>query len=193
MIKAIVFDCFGVLVGSSFWDIYRAGGGDTDKDEAFIDEMLGRANAALISGEDFTNAIARRLGISPEAWLTLNARMQQPNEELWAYIQAELKPHYKIAMLSNANRGAAERRVPAEKRALLDTIVVSGEVGCMKPEREIYILTAERLGVAFSEMIFTDDIQEYVDAAESFGIKSIRYRDLVSFRRQLEALLQPKR
>lgn len=190
MIKAIVFDCYGVLVGCSFWDLYRAAGGDAERDEAFIAEILGRANAALISEDDFARAVAGHLDISVAEWLALTVRLEQPNEELFAYIQSDLRPHYKIGLLSNANKYSVERRIPADKQALLDAMVVSGEVGSVKPQREIFELTAERLSVGFDEMVFIDDLERYVQAAEAYGIRSIQYRDLVSMKRELEALLQ---
>ena len=60
----------------------------------------------------------------------------------------------------------------------------------MKPEREIYRLVAERLGVSFGEMVFIDDMQQYINAAVSYGIRSIQYRDLDSMKRQLQELLK---
>jgi FMN phosphatase YigB (HAD superfamily) len=189
MIKAIVFDCYGVLVGHSFWDTYAEAGGDIEKDEEFIHEMLARANSALMSNEEFAHTIAGRIGIPVKKWLEVTSRMERPNEALFKYIAGELKPNYKIGLLSNANAGSVERRLPAEKRALLDAFVVSGEVGHMKPEREIYQKVADDLGVEFGEMVFTDDLQPYVDAAAGYGIHAIRYRDLASFKKQLKRAL----
>ena len=120
MIKAIVFDCYGVLVGHGFRDTYRKAGGNIQKDEAFIDAMLARANAALISKEEFAQTIADRIGIGLEAWLQVTAQTEQPNEDLFGYIRAELKPKYKIGLLSNANRGSVERRIPEHERTLFD-------------------------------------------------------------------------
>lgn len=189
MIKAIVFDCYGVLAGQSFWDTYRAAGGDPVKDREFIHEMLGRANAALISNTDFAAAIADRIGISTEEWLAATVRTQSPNEPLFAYITSVLKPIYKIGLLSNANVGSVERRLSPEQLALFDAFVVSGEVGCMKPDREIFQIVADRLGITFDEMVFVDDLKQFTGAAESYGIRSIQYRDLEDLKHQLERLL----
>ncbi|HSX34654.1 MAG TPA: HAD-IA family hydrolase [Candidatus Saccharimonadales bacterium] len=189
MIKAIVFDCYGVLVGSSFWDIYHAAGGDVRKDEQFIDDMLARANAALISNDDFNRTIAERLHITIEEWADYTQRMQQPNKALLAYMRDELKPQYKIGLLSNANKDSVERRLPAEDLALLDAVIVSGEVGYMKPDPEIFELTAKELDVTFDEMVFIDDLQDYVDAAGTLGIHSIRYTSLEALRPKLAEIL----
>ena len=189
MIKAIVFDCYGVLVGSSFWDIYHAAGGDIRKDEKFIDDMLARANAALISNDEFNRTIAKQLHITVEEWADYMQRMQQPNKPLLAYVREELKPHYKIGLLSNANKDSVERCVPAADLAIMDAVIVSGEVGYMKPDPEIFELTAKELGVSYSEMIFIDDLQDYVDAAIALGIHAIRYTSLERLRPKLTEIL----
>ena len=189
MVRAIVFDCYGVLVGHTFWDMYAMAGGDIQKDEQFIAGMLARANSALISEREFAEAIAAQLGITAGAWLAVTNRMEQPNEALFTYIREALKPNYKIGLLSNANRGSVERRLSAAQRALFDSFIVSGEVGCMKPDREIYQRAADDLDVAFSEMVFIDDLQPYVDAAAHYGITALRYRDLLTLKKQLAKVI----
>ena len=193
MIRAIVFDCYGVMVGSSFWDIYHAAGGDIRKDQQFVDDMLARANAALISNEDFSRTVAKQLHISVDEWLEYTRRMEQPNKPLLEYIRAELKPHYKIGLLSNANRDSVERRMPADALAMMDAVVVSGEVGYMKPDSEIFELTAKRLDVLPDQMVFIDDLQDYVDAARRLGIPSVRYTSLEALRPKLTEILSDER
>jgi HAD superfamily hydrolase (TIGR01509 family) len=46
-----------------------------------------------------------------------------------------------------------------------------------KPDRRIYQLTCDRLGVCPEQMIFLDDRAEYVDAALDAGITAILYHD----------------
>ncbi|HSX00062.1 MAG TPA: HAD family phosphatase [Patescibacteria group bacterium] len=190
MIKAIVFDCFGVLVGSSFWDVYRASGGDPVKDDSFIDNVLAQANAGFISSSDLRRQAAERIGTSYEVFTANMRRMEQPNVDLFAYIEKELKPHYKIAMLSNADKGAPQRHLTDKQLALLDVVVVSGEIGYAKPDPEAFQITIDRLGVTLSEIVFIDDLPCYVEPARAMGITTIQYVDLASFRQQLEAILQ---
>ena len=51
----------------------------------------------------------------------------------------------------------------------IDTIVLSHEVGCRKPEREIFDIAARMAGVAPERIFFTDDIPEHVHAARAAG------------------------
>ena len=50
-----------------------------------------------------------------------------------------------------------------------DTIVLSHEVGCRKPEPEIFAVAARMAGVAPERIFFTDDIEEHVVAARAAG------------------------
>lgn len=89
----------------------------------------------------------------------------------------ELKPNYKVAMLTNVSgRKSLDQRFEAgELDQLFDLVVASGDVGFEKPSRDIYRMTAEKLGVEPAECVFIDDIQEYVAAAEEFGMHGIHH------------------
>lgn len=189
MIKAIVFDCYGVIVGRGFSYTYRLAGGDADKDADFIHDILDRASAGTLAHEAFVLAVTQKIGISEDRWLEAVRRTQTPNQDLLAYIAQELKGTYKVSILSNAGKGSLEQKIPAEQRAIFDDIVVSAEVGCIKPQREIFELAASRLGVAFNEMIFIDDYPQYVDAAQSYGISSILYTGFEDLKHALPVLL----
>jgi putative hydrolase of the HAD superfamily len=189
MIKAIIFDCFGVLVGKSFWDVYAIAGGDPIKDSDFIDKMIKQSSGGTITDEEFSKIIADRLGLPVETYRAIYDREEQPNMPLFNYIRTELKPKYKIAMLSNVNRGVIERKIPEELRKIFDELVISAEVGAQKPDPKIFELTVHRLGVDYDETVFIDDRQEYLNPAVQLGIRTIKYIDLDSFKPQLIAML----
>ena len=50
-----------------------------------------------------------------------------------------------------------------------DTIVLSHEVGCRKPEPEIFATAARMAGAAPERIFFTDDIEQHVVAARAAG------------------------
>lgn len=53
-------------------------------------------------------------------------------------------------------------------------VVVDGSVeGTLKPDPRLYELLAERLGVAFGDMVFLDDQASNIDGAEALGIASV--------------------
>jgi putative hydrolase of the HAD superfamily len=111
------------------------------------------------------------------------------DEKLLTYIKS-LRGEYKIGLLSNIGVSSLEKRFSqAELEEYFDAVIVSGEVGYAKPEREIYEITADRLGVDLSECLFTDDRPDYCDAARACGMQAIPYESFVQFQSDLSALL----
>lgn len=85
----------------------------------------------------------------------------------------------KIGILSNMSEDFHELLfVPhcAEYRALADAEVISGIERMVKPDRPIYDLAADRMGLDPRDLLFLDDTQANVDAARSFGWRSHIYR-----------------
>jgi HAD superfamily hydrolase (TIGR01509 family) len=71
---------------------------------------------------------------------------------------------------------------------LFDEIIISSEVGIIKPELPIFNLAVEKIGVPAAEIIFIDDRDYNVVAAETVGVKSILYKDLASLKEDLQKL-----
>lgn len=99
------------------------------------------------------------------------------NAELTAYF-AGLRPRYRTAILSNSFVGAQEREQARYGFGdLCDLVVYSHEEGMRKPDRRIYALTCERLGVEPEESLFLDDVEEHVAAARAVGMHAILFQD----------------
>lgn len=188
MIKAIIFDCFGVLVGGGFKATFRSAGGDPVKDAEFINDILLVASRGAINSEDFNRHIADKLHISVEHWQEVVAQSELPHEDMMNLVR-ELKPDYRLAILSNANYGVMQRKFTPEQLRLFDAVVVSAEVGLLKPDPQIYTHTAEQLGVIPSECVFIDDNESYCNVAASLGMQPIWYRNFDEFKAQLDRIL----
>ena len=67
-----------------------------------------------------------------------------------------------------------DRRLIGE---LFDVVVISAEVGLHKPQPEIYLLAAERLGLEPADCVFVDDLRENCDGAEAVGMTAVLHRD----------------
>ncbi len=189
MIRAIIFDCFGVLVGGGFKETYRQAGGDPLKDRAFITEILDNASMGLITSAEMSRQITRQLGISDQVWQEVVAGADKPNEELFEYIK-QLAGEYRLAILSNANTGVLNRKLSPEQLSLFDAVVVSADVGMTKPDLDIYTYTADQLGVQSGECVFIDDSEGYCEAARSLGMQAVHYQDLSHLKAELQLLLR---
>lgn len=109
------------------------------------------------------------------------------NEELAAYF-ARLRPRYRTGIISNSFVGARQREQERYGFGdMCDVIVYSHEVGVRKPDRRIYEIACERLGVQPEEMIFLDDVEEAVAAARELGIQGVLFNDNAQAIREIEA------
>lgn len=189
MIKAIIFDFFGVLMGQGFDATYRYAGGDPDQDREFVSEILGLANAGLISGQDFVARISKQIGITPQAYEVAVRESEKLNEPLLKIIK-ELRNTYKVAILSNVNKGVLEIKLGEQRlHDDFDAVVASADVGYAKPQPEIYELAAQELSCKVNECIFIDDAKSNCDAAKGLGMHAIQYKSLEQLKRDLDALL----
>src|SRR5262249_61456712 len=60
---------------------------------------------------------------------------------------------------------------------IFETVVDSGFVGYRKPERQIYEITLERLGLPASACLFVDDLEVNCEAAQELGFTAVHYRE----------------
>lgn len=74
--------------------------------------------------------------------------------------------------------------------ALFDVFVDSSDVGCRKPEPEIYALTTERLGMPADRIVYLDDFRANVEGARSAGWTAIHVTDPIAAIAELRALLE---
>jgi putative hydrolase of the HAD superfamily len=87
-----------------------------------------------------------------------------------------LRPGYRTAILSNADQSLRGRLHELGIHDLFDTVVSSAEEGVAKPEPEIYLRAAQRLGLPPEACVFVDDYDTNVRAAEALGMRGIVYR-----------------
>lgn len=175
-IKAIIFDCFGVLLGNT----YKQHLADLEREDPKRAEELRAINRAgdlgVLSRQESAQYMSDLLGIEPEQIIAEQDAGEVRNEPLLQYIMT-LRGRYKLAMLSNISgrERISPRFLPGQLDALFDTVVASGDEGYVKPDPEIYHIVADRLGVSPKECVMIDDIREFCDGAEAVGMRSIQF------------------
>jgi HAD superfamily hydrolase (TIGR01509 family) len=70
-------------------------------------------------------------------------------------------------------------------------ILVSGDVGIKKPDRRIFRLMLQRIGVEPAAVVFIDDVVGNVESARALGIEAVHYTSPAALRKSpsLRALL----
>ncbi len=187
MIKAIIFDCFGVLVTSSYEPFKKKYfGEDQEKISKFI-EIEDRSSRGEITLEEAEVGFAELAGIGLEQCAEELAQNPR-NVELLEYIKQELNPRFKISMLSNVAKDRTKELFNPEDLGLFNDIVLSFQVGLAKPDPKIFELAAARLGLKPEECMFVDDLSKYLIGAEKTGMKTLCYSDFESCVDRLKAL-----
>lgn len=177
MIKAIIFDCFGVLVEGSLGPMCDKYFPDRPDMHRKVLDLEARASRGELTYETFLGKCAEWSGADKEdirAFLDDNPR----NELLLEFIVRELKPSYKIGFLSNAADDWMEELFTENQIALFDDIILSFQHGISKPDTKIFELAADRLGVETTECLFVDDVERYIEGARQTGMKVIQYKNV---------------
>jgi epoxide hydrolase-like predicted phosphatase len=100
------------------------------------------------------------------------------NESLVSYVQRLREADYKTGILSNFADDARyvwSRVYPFIQ--YFDGIVISYEVGLMKPDPRIYHLALESLDVEPNEALFIDDFSENIQGAKAVGLQALHFTD----------------
>lgn len=101
-----------------------------------------------------------------------------------------LRSHYKIGLLSNAFsdlRGYLENSWSIAD--VFDDLVISAEVGMVKPDANIFKLSLERLDVMPQQAVFIDDFLHNVEGARSLNINTVHFQNPDQAKQELEAIL----
>jgi putative hydrolase of the HAD superfamily len=97
-------------------------------------------------------------------------------DEIWELAGAFRAGGGKVAMLSNCPSVIIDRvRTQRDAEHVFDAVVVSSEVGCLKPGAAIFRLTVDRLGVEAGSALFVDDRAENVAGAEAAGLQALHF------------------
>lgn len=186
VIRAIIFDCFGVLTTDT-WNVFLDSL-PTGADIQAAREVHRQYDAGLISKNECTKQI---LNFTGQTFTELED-MHTPvlkNVKLLEYIKT-IKPNYKIGLLSNiGNDWVREEFLTRDEQQLFDQMVFSYEIGVNKPDERMYTTICERLGVQPNQAVMIDDKVGYCDAAQKLTMRAIVYRDFESMKTQLEAIL----
>jgi HAD superfamily hydrolase (TIGR01509 family) len=189
--KAILFDLGKVLVHFDFQRGYRAMEGSCPHPAAEIPRQLAgtglveRFETGLIEPREFVEEMRRRLELKLDyeqfstIWSCIFTDVLIPEEML-----ERLARNYRLVLVSNTNalHFAMIRETYGNLLRHFHSLVLSYEVGAMKPAPQIFQTAVERAGCRAEECFYTDDIAAYVEAAERMGIDGVVFES----RAQLE-------
>lgn len=195
MIDALILDLGNVLAFHDnehlFTEMARAFGSSRDAMRQRLDGGLwDRVNRGLLPGDSLRRELVARLGqeLSPDEWFTLWNCHFTLYDEMIREVEG-LVGRVRLVLLSNTHDQHIEflrPKLPLLQR--FDGLVLSYEVGHVKPERQIYERAVELAAVAPGRIAFFDDVPRYAEAATSLGVHGRVFTTVAAFREQLRAL-----
>jgi putative hydrolase of the HAD superfamily len=183
MIQAVIFDWGGVLMRTAdpgprlAWDRRLDLPAGSVNRLVFASEDWRRAQLGQIGEDEVWSNLGRSLNLTPEALAELRHDFwagDQLDDELVALIR-RLRPRFKTTLLSNFPTSLRARLRQWGVMDAFDAIVISGEVGLVKPAARIYELTAGCLGVPVGECLFVDDFVENIAGAQAAGMQTLHF------------------
>ena len=198
---ALIFD-FGNVV--AFFDYTRAadalgrplgiGGAEllAQLRAAGFADRLRDYESGRVDSRAFAKGIAELAGLRAgyeefaAAWADIFT-LNEPVARLVAGLKAA---GYTLVLGSNTNELQAVkfREQFAEALAPFGRLVLSFEVGHVKPAREFYLACAEAAGAPPADCVFIDDLPENVEGARAAGLRALLFRDARGLRADLLAL-----
>lgn len=193
---AVVFDLGGVLLDWNPRHLYRKLFADEDAMERFLAEVCTQEwNETFDAGRPFADGVAELSARHPELAeliLAFDRRWEEmvrgPIEGTVRHLEALAEARVPPFALSN---WSAEKFVLMRRRhAFLDhfeDIVLSGEIGVIKPDPRAFEALLARIGRTAEQCLLIDDAARNVAAAERLGFRVIHFQDAERLAEQLEA------
>lgn len=209
MITALAFDMTGVITRSPIHMLEDYGDSlglpkgtlaGFFRTTMFEDVLLGRAPMNSLI-DDIISTIRHSFGVDVERAALYEAmRASRVIDPLVASLIDELRPHYRMAVLTNNTNDVLEasetvgadwwsddegqRIGPSD----FDFVMSSSELGLTKPDPRIYAELIRRLGVPAGQIAYIDDTAANLPPAEALGMSTIEYHNVDQCRNALSAI-----
>lgn len=135
----------------------------------------------------FDAALAERLGVAPAGLAGRMFAALRADEEMLDLVRGLRGRGIRTGLISNSwGTGMYDRAMLDD---LFDALVISGEEGIRKPDPAIYVLGAERIGLAPAECVFVDDLRFNLEPARELGMATVHHTSAAETERALRELL----
>ncbi len=187
-VKAVIFDCFGVLITIGRDLLHQTYPQFSDQ----LTELERKSDSGLVSRSEFYNSVVAITGISMDDAMNKYYSVENYNQSSIDLIkQVKATGRYKIGLLSNIGRGWLDDFLPImNSMNLFDAVILSSDIGIIKPDPKIFELMAEKLGVNTDECIMIDDTPVNIASAINTGMQGIIFDSIDQAKTDLGKLIE---
>src|SRR5919202_1141760 len=161
-VEAVLLDLYDTLVWAD-WVALRSG----------RDRLASRAGAEIAAArEQWAQTHDRRMrGLAAEEYANWAGGVR-PYEDVAPELGRLRAAGYRLAIVSNASCEAGGVVAALGLDRLVDAVILSCDVGWLKPEPAILEAALERLEVRPAKALLVDDVAANLDAAASLGLRT---------------------
>lgn len=195
-VDVVVFDVGGVLIEWNPRHLYRKlFGGDDVRMERFLTEVCSPAwNLRQDAGRSWPEGIAELAGRWPEQAALIRAfdeRWEEmvpgPIDATIALVRTLKRRGVQLFCLTNFSQAKFElTRRRFDVFALFDGIVVSGEIGLVKPDPAIFQHLLQRFRLSAGQCLFVDDAPANIEGARAAGMRGHLFRSAAALAGELQ-------
>ncbi len=118
--------------------------------------------------------------ISELIWTLAIQNCYQEKADVFSLVRQYKQRGYKLALLSNTEAPVAAYIRKQPSFDIFDKLIMSCEIGLIKPNREMFEFALKTMNIAADEAVFIDDRQVNIDGAQALGIQSFLFKDSIS-------------
>jgi putative hydrolase of the HAD superfamily len=185
MQKALIFDFGNVIITTTDysyrhqWDDLLGYPHGTVESHVHNSDSWVQAQHGTISMSDYWADVQSRLGLSAEQVKQLAVDFYAGDtldDELLNAIRAWREQGVIVGLLSNDSIELRDKLIHLGIEALFTPLVISGEIGAMKPNAPAYQAVCQQLPqIPVTNMIFIDDRADNIAGAEAIGMIGVQY------------------
>ena len=186
MIRGIIFDCFGVLYRGSLTHLSELA---APSDQQAVYDLSHASDYGFINHDDYFRQLGALVNKPAREVEDIIRQRHIRNDEMIDLVR-ELRRTHKVALLSNVGQGVIDELFsPDERHELFDAVVLSSDIGMVKPHPEIYEYAVGQLSLPAEDCLMIDDLPVNIEGARQVGMQGIVCESVVQLRKDLKQYL----
>jgi putative hydrolase of the HAD superfamily len=193
MIKVIIFDIGGVYLKGSFIDFVNKSRKLLGIDEKF------NAKKEITFDKDFNRGkISAEKCFQKYFSIPISDSQMKKIIKIWTntwkpttnmtQILTKLQKNYRLAALSNSDPLNSPNYLKKGWYQYFDLLILSHELGILKPDKKIYKITIKKLKIKPNECIFIDDQEDNLKPAKNMGMTTILFKSSIQLKQDLKKI-----
>ncbi len=186
MIKALIFDFYGVIYSNLDWEVIDQRIKTDEQKAVEFKKLVQKANVGSVDNTKLLEGISK---LADDTMYPENLAVNfEPSINYSALGLIEnLKIKYKTGLLSNGGRANIDEVLNDVGGAgkYFNVVMSSSDTSYIKPAKEAFLNMSELLGSEPNETLVIDDSYRHIQGADTAGLKTIRFVDMEQLRSEL--------